>query len=80
MRIGQLEGSSAATLRRRKTDLIEPEPPQSGTRALVVVDYAVDQQERIAMRQNPHNVVNVELGVLSRSRFGRSVQSVGHSR
>jgi hypothetical protein len=30
------------------------------------------------MRQNPHDVVNVERGVLGRGRFGRTVESVGH--
>jgi hypothetical protein len=30
------------------------------------------------MRQNPHDVVNVERGVVSRGRLGRCVDSVGH--
>src|SRR6266404_4460289 len=43
------------------------------------IDHAVDQQKRVAMRQDAHDFMNVELGVLGCRRFGRDWGGVAHS-
>lgn len=42
------------------------------------VDHTINQQKRIAMRQNSQNIVNIQLALLGGWRFSQRLRRVGH--